>query len=160
MSDFSLENGFDYGSRHVYGSLNDLIDNHRAGDKGKIINALDFPMPGKEMLSSSIATDVVAFLDTVGSAYCPRETSYPHSSMKWGLAATSWAHHLWHMDCNGLGTYIDVHAGWKWWIVATPRAPLVHIADVDIFMNSYLLTSPNSHKFELEAVLLPPGSRL
>lgn len=116
------------------------------------------------MLSAShpptaIASDLEAFNATVDLPMCGRSILFPVASTRWGLAATSGAHHLWHIDCDGFGTYIDTQAGAKWWIIARPKDSL-HFSQTTLFTESYDLGTPNLDKWDTEAVLLRPGSRL
>lgn len=81
---------------------------------------------------------------------------------RWGLAATAGAFHTFHIDCNGLGTSIEVKTGRKWWIVARPKDlsclddlininKVVDIVAEDMFM---------PEGWMLEAILLEPGTQL
>ena len=82
------------------------------------------------------------------------------ASMQWGLAAMSGAHHLWHIDCDGFCTYIDTQAGLKWWVVACPKNTFADFSHVALFMEEFHIDAINLEKWDLEAVLLRPGSRL
>ena len=120
MIDFSKENTFrSESSRHQKGTLNDMLTCHR--EKTKILNALDFPMLSAPHPPTSIASDLEVFHSTVDLPMCAHTVLFPVTSTRWGLAATSGAHHLWHIDCNGFCTYIDTQTGQKWWIVARPK---------------------------------------
>ncbi|KAF8220480.1 hypothetical protein L208DRAFT_1202251, partial [Tricholoma matsutake] len=79
---------------------------------------------------------------------------------RWGLAATSGAHHLWHIDCNGFCTYIDTQTGMKWWIIAKPKFGSMHFSDAMLFTEEYNISAANLEKRDLEAVLLCPGSKM
>ena len=109
---------------------------------------------------TSFASDLVAFVATVDLPMCGRNVSFPMASTRWGLAATSDAHHLWHIDCNGFCTYIDTQTGAKWWIVGKPKPGSSHFSDTALFMDEYDMSQPNLDRWDLEAVLLLPGSRL
>jgi hypothetical protein len=91
--------------------------------------------------------------------YCGREILYPSSSMRWGLAATTDAHHLYHIDCDGFSTGIKVKAGLKWWVVGRPRDPSL-LSSASVFLDGFEVDEPNNDKWDLEGVLLVPGSML
>jgi hypothetical protein len=79
--------------------------------------------------------------------------------MVWGLAATAGAMSYFHIDANGLATWIDVKTGSKYWILAKPKKPL-NFAAISLFTDRYDQEAVNQDKWDLEAVLLLPGSRL
>ena len=83
--------------------------------------------------------------------------------LHWKLAATKDAYHVWHLDSDGCATFVNVVSGSKWWIVARPKGTL----DCDTFNTTSLfvhkdfhLDSPCTDLFDVEAVLLQPGSQL
>ena len=159
MTDYSISNSFEAeSSHHLKGTLEDMLKCHRDGSK--ILNALDFPMLSAPHPPTSLASDLVAFSATVDLPMCSRSISFPIASTRWGLAATSGAHHLWHIDCDGFGTYIDTQTGTKWWIVAKPKCGSMHFSEQTLFTKDYDLNKANLEKWDLEAVLLLPGSRL
>lgn len=125
----------------------------------KILNALDFPMASAPHPPTTIASDLVAFAATLDLPFCGRTIGFPVLSTRWGIAATRDAHHLWHLDCDGFGTYIDTQAGAKWWVVASPKEGYT-FSSVKQFWLDYTLTGANKKKWSLEAILLLPGSRL
>lgn len=158
MVDYSKANTFSSDSRHQKGTLKHMLQCHE--EKTKILNALDFPMLSAPHPPTTFASDLVAFDTTVDLPMCSRNILFPVSSTRWGLAATSGAHHLWHIDCDGLGTYIDTQTGLKWWIVARPKNGSTRFSHTTLFTEQYDLDTANFNKWDLEAVLLCPGSRL
>ena len=110
--------------------------------------------------STSFTSDLATFTATVYLLFCGRSVSFPMASTRWGLAATAGAHHLWDIDCNGLCTYIDMQTGLKWWIVAKPTQESIPFSDPTLFTKEYDISAANLEKWDLEAVLLCPGSRL
>jgi hypothetical protein len=156
--DYSKVNRFDSESRHQKGTLQNLLKCH--GDGSKILNALDFPMPAAPHPPTAFASDIAAFNTTIDLPMCGRNVLFPAMSTRWGLAATSGAYHLWHIDCNGFSTYIDTQTGKKWWIVARPKKGSAHFSDTELFMKGFDIDGANLNKWDIEAVLLLPGSRL
>lgn len=128
------------------------------------MNALHFPMPEQGLGSFKISTDSVAWEATKGAAGCVQEDNPPLADLRWGLAATTGAISWFHLDSNGFDTYIDSRAGSKLWIVGLTcgENPLFEsISDFQTYFDGdYDEEDLNTSKFKLEAVLLPPGTRL
>jgi hypothetical protein len=154
--DYSKENTYSAESRHQKGTLKDILRCHE--EKSKILNALDFPMLSAPHPPTAIASDLAAFNGTVDLPMCGRNILFPVTSTRWGLAATAGAHHLWHIDCNGFGTYIDTQTGQKWWIVARPKPDSDRFSHPTLFTEEFHIDGANFNKWDLEAVLLLPGS--
>ena len=104
-------------------------------------------------------SDLAAFIDMVDLPFCGRNILFPVMSTRWGLAATTGAFHLWHTDCNGFATYINTQMGYKWWVLAQPMQSS-DFADTSLFTKNFAVNGPNKDLWEMEAVLLTPGSRL
>lgn len=141
----------------MQGTLQNLLDCQK--DELKIVNALDFPMAFAPHPPTAFASDVAAFIGTLDLPFCGRNISFPAMSCRWGLAATSGAFHLWHTDCNGFSTYIDTQVGYKWWVIARPKQPS-DFSGTSLFTQEFELNEANGELWDLEAVLLVPGSRL
>jgi hypothetical protein len=140
------------------GTLKDVLKCHQ--ENTKILNGLDFPMLSAPHPPTSFASDLAAFNATVDLTTCSRNILFPVASTRWGLAATSGAHHLWHIDCDGFCTYIDTQAGQKWWIVARPKNGSADFSRTTLFTEHFDINTANLNKWDLEAVLLLPGSRM
>ena len=128
-------------------------------DGSKILNALDFPLTSAPPPPTAFSSDLVAFGATLDLPFCGRNIGFPAISSRWGLAATSGAFHLWHTDCDGFATYIDTQTGHKWWIIARPKEPS-SFSDTSLFVDKFTVNRPNDNVWDLEAILLAPGSRL
>ena len=135
------------------------MKSHNAGKAGKILNGLDFPMPLMGHYPTSFATDVEAFNCTVDMPLCSRDIPYPASSMKWGLAGIEGAYHLWHIDCDGFCTVINVQTGLKWWVVGHPF-PGHDFSRISEYLQNYDVDAVNDQKWKNEGILLIPGSTL
>jgi hypothetical protein len=159
VTDYSISNSFEAeSSRHLKGTLKDVLRCHKEGSK--ILNALDFPMLSTPHPPTSFVSDLVAFGATVDLLMCSHTISFPIASTRWGLAATSGAHHLWHIDCNGFCTFIDTQTGAKWWIVAKPKDGSIHFSAATLFTEDFDIDKANLEKWDLEVILLLPGSRM
>jgi hypothetical protein len=121
-------------------------------------------MPEQGMGFLKFSTDSAAWRATKGTKGCSQEETPPLASIRWGLAATAGALSWIHLDSNGFNTYVDVKAGYKWWIVLRRKGEVYYfesISEVDAFFDgNYDVDKPNDGKWDLEAVLLPPGTRL
>ena len=156
--DHSRQNTYEEDSLHSQGTLKDLLNCE--ADGSKILNALDLPLTSAPPPPTAFSSDLAAFGATLDLAFCGRTIGYPAISSRWGLAATSGAFHLWHTDCDGFTTYIDTQTGYKWWVIARPKEPS-GFSDTSMFTNGkFAVNHPNDDVWDLEAVLLAPGSRL
>lgn len=146
--------------RHTIGLTSDLLKSHRSPN-GKILNALDFPMPTRGIRPpETIATDILAFTETLDDPFCKRSSSFPDADMYWGLAATNHSFHFFHIDADGFGTFIAPQTGSKYWVLARPKAGK-SFATTDIFANSsFAIDEMNEDLWDVEAVLLGPGDCL
>ena len=81
---------------HQIGTALDLLTSHASGGHGKILNALDFPMPclpPENFPPPALASNVAAFQTTAGMQHCPSKDGFPFTSMRCGLAATEGSYH-------------------------------------------------------------------
>lgn len=145
------------------GTLGDLVA-HAESPTGNALNALDFPMPQASMSPTPFASDAHALLRTVAQRALKTSTSkeVPTGDFRWGLAATTGAFHAFHIDSNGLATFIVPQAGQKWWVVARPIDGLNFDAfeDIELLIDPPFDVNSPSSKFSLEAILLKPGMKL
>lgn len=149
-----LPANLDGNARATQGTTEDLLSSARS-ERGKSLNGLDFPLISGSPPDAACSSDLKAWEMTMGGPFCHKDP-FPLTATRWGLAATSGSHHGWHIDCQGLATYIDPKTGGKLWIVARPR-------DRDTFASTeYLVKNLNSGSvdWDAEGVLLKPGCRL
>ena len=130
------------------------------GEGGKILNALQFPRPEEGLGHHRFSTDSVAWRATKGRRGSSDAEAPPLADVRWGLAATKGAVHWWHIDSDGFGTYLDVVTGKKWWIVAKEKNNAPTFGSTSLFLGEYELEEPNVDLWDLEAILLQPGTRL
>lgn len=109
------------------------------------------------------ATDMVAWDHLLEHPYCgAANTAYPTGHMRWGLAGTTHAVTMFHVDSDGFATFVQVKCGKKLWAVYRP-SPTMPLSDTDIFLRSeafQLDQVPANAEFGLEAVILRPGDLL
>jgi hypothetical protein len=107
-----------------------------------------------------LSSDRAAFQKTLQGPMCKKRVEYPVVETVWGLAATTGAVSFFHLDTNGFATWIDVCAGAKYWILARPKKHH-DFAKMTLFTkHSYDQEGPNEDYWDLEAVLLLPGTHL
>ncbi|TFK62187.1 hypothetical protein BDN72DRAFT_863022 [Pluteus cervinus] len=80
------------------------------------------------------------------------------SGLFWGLVCTDGTFHMWHVDANGFATFIDVHSGYKLWIIAYPNNP-AKLADPK-FTAEFKVNRPAPEDWKVEAILLAAGDGL
>jgi hypothetical protein len=157
FTDLSRKLNNDATSRHAIGTLLDVKEAH--DKQGKILNVLDLPIAIASSSPKGLSSDRVAFQRTLQAPMCKKRVEYPVVEMVWGLAVMAGAMSYFHIDANGLATWIDVKTGSKYWIVAKPKKPF-DFAAISLFTDGYDQEAVNEDKWDLEAVLLLPGSRL
>jgi len=160
LADQSIPVGDDYTAQLCTGTLEHILASARKKD-GAILNALSFPLSLSEIRKSAFSSDVEAWRVTEGLPYCEHDTRYPTSDMRWGLAATAFARHWIHIDCDGLCTVIDPLCGSKLWFIFSPHEDdsSSTFGDIDQFFDSFDVTKPQEH-WIAEVVYLKPGTRL
>jgi hypothetical protein len=149
----------DYRSQVCTGNLRQMLDASRT-PTSPILNALSFPQPLSGIQSSTMSSEIEAWQVTEGKPFCGRNLAFPTGTMRWGLAATEGARHWIHIDSDGLGTFVDVLCGGKWWILFCPPKGKSKTAfgSIDIFLNGFETDAPGP--WVAEAVYLAPGTRL
>ncbi len=112
------------------------------------------------MRPTTFASDTHALLRVAGSSTIIDGGSFPTGHFRWGIAATSGAFHGFHIDSNGLGTYVRAVSGIKWWIIATPKKG-IKLEDISTLLDDrFDPMVASTELFSYEAILLQPGSTL
>ena len=148
--------------RHRFGTILDLARSSESPD-GKILNALDLPLPlSEDGPLDTITSDLFAYITNQTADH-----NFPCSSTCWVLAATKGALTGFHIDTDGMVTYIQCvsNEGCKWWIVATPRSDAGEseaFLDFQSLFDVYNLVDVSEmlSKVKLEAIYLTKGTRL
>ncbi|KAJ2930855.1 hypothetical protein H1R20_g6240, partial [Candolleomyces eurysporus] len=148
----------DFSVRVRRGTPKDLLNCSAApSEMKKSLNALSFPNPLAGIHPSAYATDVRAFFRTGKDEHCVR--TLPTEDIRFGLAATEGAHHYWHIDSRGEGTFVRVATGKKIWTLAAPIDPsdvsstTIWSVDLDVRMLDW-------SKWRAEMILLNAGDTL
>jgi hypothetical protein len=151
-------------AREVEGTLSQVLEEHKKGDNGKILNVLDIKRDGA-IEEHPLFSDVQAYRETEDFPLPFDGFTFPVHDHAWWLVATKDARHGWHIDPSGLCTYIHVVAGLKLWAVAVPppgskKTPLVFFGDLTRFFKKWVQDQANGERWRIEAVLLRPGDTL
>lgn len=138
------------------------MESSRADGGGKVLNALDFPLPLAQFSAGDLATD--AFAWNLAAVNVEGELAvYPFADMKWGLCGTSGASSTGHQEPDGLPVVMDVMTGAKWWIVFHPKGSKDFrvFASISQFLSGHFdIDKPTCDLWDIEAVLLTPGTHL
>ncbi|KAF9049143.1 hypothetical protein BJ165DRAFT_1464582 [Panaeolus papilionaceus] len=129
-------------------------------ENGKILNALDLPMPTATLEETCFTTDLVSWRLTMGELNCPRGEEYPTSKFRWALVTTKGGLHWVHLDNDGFATFIHVRTGAKWWIIATPKKGHEDAAEFAHLEKDYDASLPRPDLWDYEAVLLTENTML
>lgn len=144
------------------GTLLQILDSSRKPNgEGKILNALEFPMSLGDCIVGDLSTDFYAMKETFVEV--ERNAAYPASAFIFGLCGLEGAETKWHLDPEGAPTVIDPMTGEKWWIVYRAKGSQNpwQFAHISQFYSSHFdLDKPISEMWDIEAVLLTPGTRL
>lgn len=158
--DLSIPVDEDHTLRLRRGTIQDMLDN-ACSPGGKALNALDLPMESGVVPSELLSSDMWAWGQTIGLRLCKKTDRFPNTAMRWGLASTANTYSVWHVDCDGLATVIEVQTGCKLWVLARPRKgeDWSSFAKTDSFFN-FDTNATNDDRWDCEAVLLTPGTQL
>jgi len=111
---------------------------------------------GREKFSS----DTAAWTETMDEPPFIDEVHMPTGDTRWGQVSTSGAFEGFQLVGEGFGFYVDVLDGSQWCIVPRPSPEESYrFADVDLFLSQDFLQH-GMGDWELEAILLVPGTRL
>jgi hypothetical protein len=155
----------DQNQRLFHGTITDLVKAH-THPNGKTLNALDLPLPlASPPPSSRLASDI--YISLTNTSTLPHARPYPRSATRWGLAGTNHAFTSFHIDAEGLGTYIQCVSknGAKWWVLAAAEDDpdnnnVLDFARLFDFYNADKAQVGHLKSMKVEAILLEEGTRL
>ncbi|KAH6868940.1 hypothetical protein BKA70DRAFT_1242686 [Coprinopsis sp. MPI-PUGE-AT-0042] len=141
-------------------------------EKRPIVNALNLPLtPGLcPEQKFPFSSEYVAWMCTLGNSLCL--DAYPTSHTRWSLVAFDGALHYLHINSDGFGTWVEVKHGAKLWVIARPKdgtfknkdgteEAIPSFGDINGFLKFFGHgENPNSEYWDVEAMVLKPGSRL
>jgi hypothetical protein len=145
--------------RVCQGTLRQLYDASTASPEyQKSLSAIGLPMPNAGVQKAGYATDVRAHYRTKHEFGTMQ--NLPTYAMLFGLAATSGAHHWWHIDSRGDGTMVSVAEGQKFWALAEPKDPSYTWSTEVWSKDEVDVRRLDPDKWHIEVVVLNPGDRL
>lgn len=128
---------------------------------GKILNALDIPQPFESRERTQFASDMYALRATLNGMGWKPGMSLHTEDFRWAIASLKGAFHGFHLDSDGMGTFIMASFGSKWWILASPKpGSNADLAKIDTFLGSNFNLDEVPEGWQLEAIVLAPGSKL
>jgi hypothetical protein len=144
------------GERVQVGTLEQVLEATRR-PHGPIASAVSLPLPLSAIEKSTVSSEIEAWLLTEGRD----NQQYPTALMRWGQCSSAGAHHWTCIDSDGLGTFVSVLCGAQWWfLLEQPHEHgKSHFGSVQDFLVGFE-ASKATHKFNVEAVYLTPGTRL
>ncbi|KAG6825256.1 hypothetical protein H0H92_004277, partial [Tricholoma furcatifolium] len=133
---------------------------HLLDHQDRMLSALNLPAVVDEFERFPVFSDQKAWLHAAGRPYCSEKEPYPVPDMRWYLASTG-SFHEWHVDSNGLATFVFPMSGIKLWYIGTPKSrSFSDFRRVELFTNGYENYLPNSDLWDVEVVVLSPGTGL
>lgn len=149
------------------GSLYQMLEATRS-ESLHIMSTTDIAMPLSGILEGMayfpFSTDVHAWQDTENRSYCLPANPFPVESVRWGSASTKGSITGWKLAPHGFGHYIDVKVGSLLLIIAksrpNDREAGKRFTDINLFANNFRPDKPNTDLWDLEAVVLMPGTRM
>lgn len=146
--------------RLVSGTLEKLLQHVEDPAHGRILNALDLPQVGGCPPHLNLASDVTAWRDTTGRAVFEKGIEvYDTEHSSWALVATRDAFHKWHLDAEGLATWLTVVSGYKLWVVGVPACH-DDLGGLGMLNERIFDLDTGNKHMKYEYVLLSPGSTL
>ncbi|KAG6810630.1 hypothetical protein H0H92_011064 [Tricholoma furcatifolium] len=133
---------------------------HLLDHQDRMLSALNLPAVVDEFERFPVFSDQKAWLHAAGHSYCSEKEPYPVPDMRWYLASTG-SFHEWHVDANGLATFVFPMSGPKLWYIGTPKSRnFSDFRRVDLFTNGYDNYSANLDLWDVEVMVLTPGTGL
>ncbi|KAF8067962.1 hypothetical protein FPV67DRAFT_1449541 [Lyophyllum atratum] len=155
IQDFSVPDGPTYRK----GTVLDLLEASRLPNP-PALSALNLPSAYDLYPKLPFSSDWAVWQQVQGEAYCRSTDLYPIPDLRWSIASTGSAYHFWHVDANGLVTFVKLECGKKLWYIAVPKD-----GDFTTFMQPDLLTKieldeSNQDLWDVYVIVLHPGTTL
>lgn len=123
----------------------------------KPLNALSLPNGLATEEAPPFDLQEVMWARTIKANYTNRE-KFPTADFHWFLVASANAGHAIHIDANGMATYVKLNSGQKIWSVGyDPERRGLSTFDLEKDA-SYDWNSANKDKWEMDGIVLTPGS--
>ena len=152
--------GTEADDRVFHGTLGMMVECSKKTD-GKILNALDIPQPFESRERTQFASDIHALIATLNGMGWKPGMSLHNEDFQWAIASLKGAFHGFHLDSDGLGTFIQALFGSKWWILASPKpGSNADFAKINTFLAGNFNLDEALDRWQLEAIVLAPGSKM
>ena len=152
--------GTEADDRVFHGTLGMMVECSKKTD-GKILNALDIPQPFESRKRTQFASDIHTLIATLNGMGWKPGMSLHNEDFRWAIASLKGAFHGFHLDSDGLGTFIQALFGSKWWILASPKpGSNADFAKINTFLAGNFNLDEVLEEWQLEAIILAPGSKL
>jgi hypothetical protein len=141
------------------GTLRQVLECSR-NPEGKILTTSPLPLAIDPTDRDKFSSHTTAWAETMDEPLFANEVHMPTSNTRWGHASTCGAFEGFQLVGEGFGLCVDILNGARWWIVARPSPQWPSgLSSVDSFLSHEFLDN-GMGDWELEAILLVPGTRL
>jgi hypothetical protein len=141
------------------GSLHQFVQNSESKKAKKVLRVIH--APSDLMQQFPFTTDYLAWRETRSLPYCKEEEYSSIGALRWNDYDNADALQKWTLIPHGLGLYMQIRAGSKWIIVASPAALPFNVdlfGNTDLFLPDFLETGTLNDLFvHPEAILLTEG---
>ena len=160
LLDQSESVGTEADDRVFHGTLGMMVECSKKTD-GKILNTLDIPQPFESRERTQFASDIHALIATLNGMGWKPGMSLHNEDFRWAIASLKGAFHGFHLDSDGLGTFIQALFGSKWWILASPKpGSNADFAKINTFLAGNFNLDEAPDGWQLEAIVLAPGLKM
>ncbi|KAG6848559.1 hypothetical protein H0H93_015943, partial [Arthromyces matolae] len=143
------------------GTPNDLLIS-RELNPPRALSALSLPATRDTFPNVPFSSDVEAWSRVRDAGYFSSKELYPVQDMRFSIAGTDSSSSYWHVDADGVGTWIYVECGFRLWYIGTPKSGNWNeFSDFsEMFGNNYDLSECNLERWDIHLVVLGPGSTI
>lgn len=145
------------------GSLFQILQAVEQFDNPPIMTTVELPLGTLGMTDSALSTDFYAWRQTEGFPFCNDSKPIPADTLRCGFVATKGSFPGWKLSPNGFGVYFDVKVGSLLLVIAKPKGDgkiWNRFTHINMFVNNFHPHEPNTGLWDLEGVVLTPGTRM
>ena len=144
--------------------LRDFLEQITSADDAMPLHVDHVPNPLAKVEPDQFNSDAHALHLTHASPGWKGAWGVPVASMRFGSCFTKNAFLRWHIAPHGFAKFIQVVHGALWVFIARPDMPpgtsdFRSFSSIDLFF-SFNVNEANHIKYDMEAILLEPGTRL
>lgn len=146
-------------ARTLPGTMEQVYEHSKYRHAAHILNVLDLPNVTGPAATPALASEMVCWQKVHGTAgNTSKEEHFPMEHTRWSLVALRRALHRWHVDAEGLATWIQTMCGHKLWFLARRRD--AGGFSTRQFYETFDIGEPDKDDWIVEVVVLKPGTRL